>query len=124
MKNVILFDVQEWDALVKSIYGKPYDFQQQDGCKSRGVAYLIVPDDSRDHKNITIPEIVNGPEMGVSFTAWLARDPQMPLAKQDYDWQRELWWERNFYPNVQMVANDLCEKGLLAPGEYAINIDW
>jgi hypothetical protein len=35
-----------------------------------------------------------------------------------------MWWDRNFYPNLQMVANDLHEKGLLAAGDYIISIDW
>lgn len=35
-----------------------------------------------------------------------------------------MWWVRNFYPDVNMVANDLYEKGLLEAGEYLINIDW
>ena len=39
-------------------------------------------------------------------------------------WAIDLWWERNFYPNIQMVANDLHSKGLLEAGEYTINIDW
>jgi hypothetical protein len=30
--------------------------------------------------------------------------------------------ERNFYPDVQMVANDLYSKGLVAAGKY--EIDW
>jgi hypothetical protein len=35
-----------------------------------------------------------------------------------------MFWDRNFYPNVQMVANDLHKKGLLEAGEYSIRIDW
>ena len=33
-------------------------------------------------------------------------------------------WERNFYPNIQAVANDLYKKGLLETGDYWIDIDW
>lgn len=65
--------------------------------------------------------------MGVSFKAWLARDPKQPLNSPD-EWDRKnglsLWWQRNFYPDVQMVANDLYEKGLIEAGEYVIDIDW
>jgi hypothetical protein len=39
-------------------------------------------------------------------------------------WSVAMWWERNFYPDVQMIANDLHAKGLLDAGEYVINIDW
>jgi len=62
--------------------------------------------------------------MGVSFKAWLARDPKQKLEGQEYDYELSLWWDRNFYPDVQMVANDLHAKGLLESGEYLIDIDW
>ncbi len=39
-KNVNLISVQEWDELVTKVYGKPYNFLQQDGCKERGVRGL------------------------------------------------------------------------------------
>ncbi len=116
----------DWDSLVKETYGRPYCFQQQDGCKSRGMAYLNVPDNSYDYVNETVPENVNDPVMGVSFKAWLARDPKQKLSNlndQD-DFALHLWWDRNFYPDVQMIANDLYEKGLLEEGEYIIEINW
>lgn len=121
-----VIDVQEWDALVTETYGRPYSFQQQDDCKSRGVVRFTVPDDAYDYKNDTVPENVNDPQMGVSFAAWLARDPKQKLSNPDdqEDYCLTLWWDRNFYPEFQMVANDLHKKGLLAAGEYTINIDW
>lgn len=80
-----------------------------------------------DYENDTIPEKVNGSEMGVSFAAWLARDPKQPLKTAD-KWDQghglELFWERNFYPDVSMVANDLHARGLLPAGKYTIIIDW
>lgn len=64
--------------------------------------------------------------MGVSFAAWLARDPKQKLAdpSAQEDYCLELWWHRNFYPDVQMVANDLHAKGLLDAGDHTILIDW
>lgn len=35
MKTKTVIEVQEWDALVEKTYGRPYKFQQQDGCQSR-----------------------------------------------------------------------------------------
>jgi len=35
-----------------------------------------------------------------------------------------MWWERNFYPDVEMIANDLHKRGILEAGEYVIDIDW
>ena len=72
-----------------------------------------------------VPEIVNHEEMGVSFKSWLARDPHKPLSSGREDsFGLELWWERNFYPDVQMIANDLHSKGLIESGDYVIDIDW
>lgn len=119
-----LIDVQDWDALVTETYGRPYSFQQQDGCKERQLVSITVPCECEDFENDTVPEIVNGDEMGVSFKAWLARDPKTPLPDRDDTFGLTLWWERNFYPDVQMVANDLYEKGLIEAGDYLINIDW
>ena len=120
-ENVV--EVQDWDELVEETYKRPYAFQQQDGCKSRGSFRFSVPDEAEDYENDTVPEIVNGEERGVSFKAWLERDPKAPIeGRQDY--MIGLWWERNFYPDIQMIANDLHEKGLLEADDYTINIDW
>lgn len=122
-----VIDVSDWDDLVMETYGKPYSFQQQDGCKDRQRVRITIPDKPCDFENDTVPEVVNHRDMGVSFKAWLARDPKQPLNSKD-GWERkhgvELWWERNFYPDVQMIANDLHEKGLVEAGDYVIDIDW
>lgn len=127
VKSVQMIDVYDWDNLVEKTYGRPYSFQQQDGCKDRGTFDLKVPSTAYDYENDTIPEEVNGEEMGVSFAAWLARDPKQKLNSKD-DWDREhgldLFWTRNFYPDIQMIANDLHAKGLLPAGKYVIDIDW
>lgn len=126
-KNIKIIDVSDFDDLVIETYGRPYSFQQQDGCKSRGIAYITVPDNhADDYENDTVPEEVNHPDMGVSFDAWLARDPKQKLSNKDdqYDFCLGLWWERNFYPHVSMIVNDLYARGLLEAGEYGIDIDW
>lgn len=121
-----VIEVGDWDKLVTDTYGRVYNFQQQDGCKSRGIEYITVPCEPEDYENDTVPEIVNGEEMGVSFKAWLERDPKQILSNPEYQnsWCVDLWWDRNFYPHVSMVINDLHSKGLLEEGEYTINIDW
>ncbi len=122
-KNFV--DVHDWDNLVIETYGKTYSFQQQDGCKDRGIAKLTVPNNyAYDYKNDSVPDIINGQEMGVSFAAWLARDPDEWNGKAGDERHVDLFWERNFYPDVGMIANDLHAKGLLPAGEYVINIDW
>lgn len=123
-----VIDVGDWDQLVIDTYGRPYSFQQQDGCKERQRVKITIPDKyAEDYDNHEVPEEVNHEEMGVSFKAWLDRDPEQPLNSPD-EWNRKnglsMWWERNFYPTVEMIANDLHEKGLIEAGEYTIDIDW
>jgi len=126
-RKATVIDVGDWDNLVEETYGRPYSFQQQDDCKERQRVSLTVPDTPYDYENDTVPEVVNGSEMGVSFSAWLARDPKQKLNTSD-EWDREhgleMFWHRNFYPDVSMVANDLHAKGLIEAGEYEIDIDW
>ena len=121
-----VISLQDWDNLVESTYGRPYSFQQQDGCKERQRVHISIPDHPYDYENETVPEVVNGDEMGVSFAAWLARDPKQKLNADDWDSPSAIimWWERNFYPDVQMIANDLHAKGLIEAGDYVIDIDW
>ena len=117
MRQVTMIDLGEWDDLVVQTYGKPYAFQQQDGCKDRGVEEFSVPckypDDFEADK---IPFKINGSVMGVSFKAWLEAKPTK--------YSEDIFWERNFYPSVGMIANDLHSKGLLPSGDYVIEIDW
>lgn len=125
-KTKQVIELSEWDGLVQKTYGRPYSFQQQDGCKSRGSFSFSVPAQADDYKRQSVPENVNAEEMGVSFAAWLARDPKQKLSNPEdqEDYYLALWWERNFYPDMQMVANDLHAKGLLDAGEHTILIDW
>jgi len=118
-------DLGEWDSLVENTYGRTYSFQQQDGCKSRGTETFSVPNDNpHAYENDSVPEKINGEEMGVSFKAWLSRDPDQKVVEQSgFDGTR-LFWERNFYPTLETVAQDLYEKGLIEQGTYTIEIDW
>lgn len=124
IQNVQVIRVHDWDDLVEKTYKKPYNFQQQDGCKERGNFYITIPEEVEDFENDTVPEKINGDEMGVSFKAWLARDPKVWHGKPQDKNFLDLFWLRNFYPNVQMIANDLHAKGLVPAGDYIIEIDW
>ena len=147
IKNVKMIDVFDWDKLVSDTYGKKYSFQQQDGCQPRGIVKITIPDENweEEEMNDKIPEIINDERnMGVKFDVWLNRDPKETLNPSDdelkscnyfYDssdrkqWCEDvghinLFWERNFYPCLQSVANDLHKKGLIEAGDYSIEIDW
>jgi hypothetical protein len=122
LQNVIAVD--DWDHLVMNTYGKMYDLQQQDGCKQRSTVELRVPCAAEDFKNNALPEKINGAERGVRFEAWLTRDPKTWYGRQTDDPHIDLFWQRHFYPRLEVVANDLHNKGLLPAGNYLIVIDW
>lgn len=119
---------QDWDAHVTKVYGKPYCFQQTGGCLGRGTYGLTVPaEDSYDYEleSLTFDEYGESNDMGVSFAAWLARDPKKPFdGYLEDDWATELIWHRNFYPDIEILANDLYDRGELPAGEYTIVVDW
>lgn len=119
-----VIDVSDWDQLVIDTYGRPYSFQQQDGCKERQRVKITIPDEAYDYENDTVPEEINGEEMGVSFQSWLDRDPKDWNGHTEYKRFLDLFWERNFYPDVQMIANSLYRMELIEAGEYTIDIDW
>jgi len=122
-----VIDEDEWSEFVSKTYGRPYHFQQQDGCRNRGVIGLTVPDnyDWESEAEDDIPEDSDDEyPNAVKFEKWLERDPKQPLKGQEYDWELSMWWQRQFYPHIETVANDLHKKGLLEAGDYLINIDW
>ena len=125
IKEVKQITVQDWDNLVEKFYGKPYSFQQQDGCKDRGIEIINTHDEwAEDFEATEIPFEMNGEEMGVSFQTWLNTLPEDTAKHFEYAWGNGLFWERNFYPHASMIAKDLFEQGLLPQGEYQIAIDW
>ncbi len=130
--NVI--DVDDWNKFVSDHYGRPYNFQQQDGCKSRGMEYITVPcedpvdyygeEDDRDEE-FELLESLGEDGYGVPFQVWLERDPKQVLKTEpENEFSLKLWWNRKFYPSIDMVINDLYEKGLIEAGDYSIEIDW
>lgn len=125
-RSINVVSLQDFDELVEKTYGRPYSLQQQDGCIDRQLLEFTVPseDDAEDYENDSVDEVINGNEMGVSFAAWLARDPKQKLKEGDPDHILDLFWSRSFYPEFYTVVNDLHAKGLLEAGDYGIDIDW
>lgn len=127
VRTELVIDVSDWDQLVTETYGRPYSFQQQDGCKPRGRENITIgydPEYVYDFEAETVPEVINGDEMGVSFAAWLARDPKEWNGKEGDKTYLYLFWERNFYPTAESIGHDLLKRGLIEEGEYTIDIDW
>lgn len=148
VKQTKVIDSFDFDNLVQETYGKIYCFQQQDGCKGRGSVRITVPPSytNDEEMNESIPELINGDEMGVKFKTWLDRDISEPLnpsrqelvgsnyyfgssSSEEEDYKKSqfnirLFWERNFYPDLNILLKDLYDKGLIDEGEYVIEIDW
>ena len=129
--TIKVISLRDFDSLVRNTYNKPYSFQQQMGCQPRGMFDISVPcewaEDDEEEMNDSIPEKVNGDEMGVKFQVWLDRDPKQPLKDEEsgtQDWRIDMFWARNFYPSIYTLVNDLHSKGLIETGEYSIKIDW
>lgn len=123
IEKVNLIQDHNWSNFVSKVYNRPYNLQQQQGCMNRGIINLKVPDKyAEDYEDEMVSDYDDG--MGVSFNTWLERDPKKTTENQEYDWQLTMWWERNFYPSLEIVANDLYKKGLIEAGDYIINIDW
>jgi len=126
--------LRDLNQLVVETYGRPYNLQQQEGCMLRCTISVTVPDpDPDDFESVEIPEVINGEVQGVSFAAWLARDPAAPIGDRPVveglerfadRLDRRLFWERSFYPSLGMVLNDLHTRGLIPADEYGIVIDW
>jgi hypothetical protein len=127
-ESVKIIELVDWDNFIKKTYNKIYSFQQQEGCKERGIFRFSVPvnkyemEEQEEMMRNEIEEKVNGKEMGVKFEKWLERSIDKPVG--EYDWEIRLFWKRNFYPSELTLINDLYKKGLIEAGEYAINIDW
>lgn len=121
-----MVELADWNKLVSDTYKRPYSLQQQDGCVGRGTRSILVPSSHKtdEFMNESVPEEVNGSKMGVRFKKWLERDPDKGVGDRKEDYEIELFWTRNFYPDINMVANDLHAKGLIKEGRYHINIDW
>jgi len=124
--NKKVISVQEWDRVVEETYNKPYSFQQQEGCQDRGMVNITIPEewDNNEEMHDSIPEEINGEVMGVKFNVWLSRDVNEWNGNPEDKPYINLFWKRNFYPDIQTVANDLYKKGLIEAGEYTIDIDW
>lgn len=117
-----IINCDDWDRLIMETYDKQYCVQQQDGCRPRGFLPLTIPvtwtGDELMHDEIPIK--INGREKGVKFNVWLNRTE--PFFEDEND--ESLFWDRNFYPDLDTLADDLHKRGLLEPGEYLIEIDW
>lgn len=120
-----VIDINDWDSFIEHVYGKIYSFQQQNGCKDRGIYRFSAGYDEieEDLSNDEIPEEINSKIRGVKLKKWLERDIKEPV-QGEIGWYIQLFWHRNFYPDFEVLVDDLYKKGLIKKGHYAIEVDW
>lgn len=96
-------------------YGRPYKLQQQGDMLAQGsYVQITVPDEEAWDENPTLAE-------------WQAATPPGEHPEGGYDPNvstENMRWERDYYPSLEVVANDLHAKGLLDAGEYLIRVYW
>ena len=107
-----------WNKQVSKIYGRPYSIEDQ--FEFNRVLEFKVPNRSFDFANETVEENEDTKETGVNFKSWITRDPDQKIGSDPRAFVTTLWWYRAFYPDIEVLANDLFKKGLLERGEYVI----
>ncbi|WP_043736189.1 hypothetical protein [Nocardia asiatica] len=106
--TVTLIDENTFSALVSHLHARPYRLQQQgDGLPQNTIVKITVPALEHDWPGIPLAE-------------WAAT----PIGDYTYPWQAETHWEREYYPCLEDVVNDLHARGLLAAGNYALHVRW
>lgn len=118
IEKVNLISENDFSKLAVDTYGRPYQLQQQGDCLGQDTIIRL-----------TVPEEPMG-WTGPTLEEW--RERPLNLQPEEYtrgDWEehtylRDMWWEREFYPDVQVVANDFHARGLLPEGDYVIHIWW
>lgn len=132
MKKATIFTLDEFDELIKKEYNKTYySFQQQDGCKDRGIEFFTVPindPDDLDYLSMIEADAKNNKlseHCGVKFEEWLSRDKDFKwFTDENEQYRNELLWERNFYPHPEIIFNDLYKRNIIEAGTYGVYINW
>lgn len=140
-KTMTVISCSDWDKFIVQTYNRPYCFQQQNGCRDRGKFQFSVPvedynlPDDFSHLSQSLATdtvIIPAIRSSVPLEVWLERDPSLKIKPRSGELETDaflsfittLFWHREFYPSIYLLANDLYEKGLLPAGDYLIDIDW
>lgn len=122
MKTIEVVPCEEFDELVRKTYNRPYCIQQQNNTALETIVKINI-NNAQDYPSV---KIEGHPDVwdidGVSFADWINRDPKEKLNDMMDDWEIDLWWQRHFYPELNTIAKDLYQKGLLDKKTYKILI--
>lgn len=115
----IVIGESDFSRYVSEHYGRPYNLQQQgDMLGQESAVKLTVPDpEDGEWEGMTMPTLVQ----------WQEATPPGDHPEGGYDpnvSRENMRWEREYYPQLEAVANDLHAKGLLDAGEYILFVSW
>lgn len=115
IQDVRLIEEREFSALVTRVYGRPYRLQQNMMLGQDTIYPLTVPE----------PEPVDESHEP-SFAEWASQDPDLDADGHPWRhaWEKEIWWEREFYPPFSALVNDLYERGHLPMGTFMLHVWW
>jgi hypothetical protein len=110
-KQVTLIHESEFSKLVREIYGRPYQFQQQGDMMGQNTI-----------RRFSVPAEPMGDHwQAVPLQEWLDATPP---ADEPGNFKERLRWLREFYPEMEDIVNDLHARGLIEKGDYALHIWW
>lgn len=112
-RPAIVLSETTFSKYVSELYGRPYQLQQQgDMLAQESSVALIVPEPEDWNENPSLAE-------------WLAATPpeEQGLGLSEL-LNEEMRWERQYYPSLEAVGNDLHARGLLDVGYYIIHVSW
>lgn len=117
-KQINQIDSGDFDKFIRSFYKKPYCIQQQNGCMSRGAIEFSIPLINDDSILFNV-ELFDYLDDLPSLQEWLLKDPSEKVEGITF---LDIYWERDFYPKLSEILNDLYEKQKIVEGDYQIVI--
>lgn len=123
-ENLRVIENYKWNEFISSIYNLPYNYQQQNDRQNTNFEFNIPNDlEEEDLGSDSIPYEVNGEDECVKFDTWKNSDFEEIGKNFEYEVETKLFYERNFYPSIFQILNDLYNRGLIEEGDYLIRID-
>ena len=105
----------EFSDLVRQTFERPYSLQQQGDMHSQeSFVRFDVPADREEEEHW----------QAVSMEEWLAATPPDPEDRSMEAFTDRLRWDREFYPQLDSVANELHARGQLDAGTYVLHVWW
>lgn len=123
-QNLRVIENYKWSEFISSVYNLPYNYQQQNECQNTNFEFNIPNDlEEEDLGSDSIPYEVNGKDECVKFDVWVNSKLEDISKNFEYESDAVIFYNRNFYPSIFQILNDLYNRGLIEEGDYLIRID-